>query len=654
MITVPSEFLDAFFDATHNVAWPDHRPDNAAASFLARFLDTPRLHSECPLILPRKASTETVPVTYVICADAGHATRTKALLDASVAHSMVAFTGRTASLNERDPAEAAILRFVGAGTTFKLAPPDDLRHKILWTALGRLVESLATRPTLAVAIPRPVGRLLRDFEASLSAGQAETSSHLLREIETTSGISWENLAFLTVRRLSKLGQDDELLSFASLDSLVRAEPPTPIRDGVLGAWSRQTFCDTDWDSPRVIGDAIDKLTNADPPVGLLIPLEPDSHTEWSPDSLVVVALAALARPSSQLAASVLHRATVLPASLTAALDRLASRPDEVPEPAVTSAPPVPKSSPAPDSWLSWLESVLADPCRDARLSSDLTVGWVPAQVDDAAIAELITTAPDNATDALLAMTGPFLEAEQYLHPAWRTAAALIERTLVAERFAPGELGVLSALVGVAVRGAPPAQHYRNLLADVQGFAPRWVSAAYPSPTLDLVDALAGGPIPDTEAASGFATAVLSPLKAQERRLGPALRKLASLLCSDLGVPLEWSTEIGSGPDGGPPSTWPDSVLLYSLNEAALRRASLALTALMPNSRIVLVSDKVGSPRLRDQVRNADMVVLTTQCATHAATGFITEHMPSSARLVYPDGPGAGSLLRAVETELELC
>ena len=217
---------------------------------------------------------------------------------------------------------------------------------------------------------------------------------------------------------------------------------------------------------------------------------------------------------------------------------------------------------------------------------------------------------------------------------------------------PGDLGVLGALIGVAVRGAPPPETYCSLLQDIQDFALRWISAAYPSPTLDMVDAVAGGPISDHDAAASFASALLAPLNAQQRRLGPGLLMLASLLSQDLQVEFPWdeSLVVSEEPREVP---LPSTILLYSLNESALRRTSLALAKTMPDTKVVLSSAKVGCPQLREQVRGADMVVITTMCATHAATGFITESMAATARLVYPDGPGSGSLLRAIETELEL-
>lgn len=60
------------------------------------------------------------------------------------------------------------------------------------------------------------------------------------------------------------------------------------------------------------------------------------------------------------------------------------------------------------------------------------------------------------------------------------------------------------------------------------------------------------------------------------------------------------------------------------------------------------SDKDGNPALKQHARNADLIVLATRRATHAATGFITSNA-AGALVQYADGSGSASMLRAVES-----
>ena len=93
-----------------------------------------------------------------------------------------------------------------------------------------------------------------------------------------------------------------------------------------------------------------------------------------------------------------------------------------------------------------------------------------------------------------------------------------------------------------------------------------------------------------------------------------------------------------------------NVLLYSLDKAVLDRTSAELQRLAPKLKIAISHDKVGTDSLKKKSRNADVVVLATRCAKHAATGFITENA-GSAVVAYADGSGSASLLRAATNGL---
>src|SRR4051794_33698208 len=89
-----------------------------------------------------------------------------------------------------------------------------------------------------------------------------------------------------------------------------------------------------------------------------------------------------------------------------------------------------------------------------------------------------------------------------------------------------------------------------------------------------------------------------------------------------------------------------TVLLYSLDSGALRRAQEGLTSVAPHARIHTSSSKVGSDQLRSYARGADAIALATRCAKHAATGFIRQHAQVGAQIREADGAGSASLLRA--------
>ncbi|MFF3030733.1 hypothetical protein ACFVS7_06910 [Streptomyces rubiginosohelvolus] len=86
------------------------------------------------------------------------------------------------------------------------------------------------------------------------------------------------------------------------------------------------------------------------------------------------------------------------------------------------------------------------------------------------------------------------------------------------------------------------------------------------------------------------------------------------------------------------------VLLYSLDEAVLTRCAEEIKYPAPGVDAVRSSDHVGSAQLRQKARSADLGVIATRCAKHAATGFITQHAHTQ-HIFYADGSGSASMLQ---------
>ncbi|QLE53731.1 hypothetical protein FD724_38415 (plasmid) [Nostoc sp. C057] len=68
--------------------------------------------------------------------------------------------------------------------------------------------------------------------------------------------------------------------------------------------------------------------------------------------------------------------------------------------------------------------------------------------------------------------------------------------------------------------------------------------------------------------------------------------------------------------------------------------------------VYLSHDKGGNDRLRQWVRNSDIVVMVTASAKHAATGFIEANRPSHlAPILLVNSKGSASMLRAISLYL---
>lgn len=643
-------FLQRFF-APPNLIWPFTDPTSPVAKTMLAFLSALTERGECPAILPcRRNDLADATVVYVVCWDTAHAGRVRALLEAAVAHHWCRFDGRVARLDSMDAVDAAVLDLVGPGTTFVLRPTSQTATATM-TALRRLVATIGSAPLRVAKVPRPIGRMLREFDLALASGAVESSATLLREIEAYGGVSHENIAFLDIRRLAQLGKDQELLAHGSLPTLVYVDPPRLVREGVLAAWARARLV-RPLPSAEVDG-ALAAIQAARPDVAMLVDDVVARTTD--PDVSTVCALVAIARQDASLAGLLIANPTV-DASVRTRL-RFATQEssvDEVrvPTPSITQPPTNPEAAvvaKAPvDSWMEWVSRLGTE--EGLPLESGQALDWAPAWQIDAELARAIDVLPEVATDDLLAGVAALLEADDLDHPAARTAAALVRRYLVAERFTPFDLGAICALLAIFLRSGPKPESYREVLDDVRDFAHQWVGVGNATRAIDLADVVVCGPVGDVPARTNFVATLLSPINQQRHRLPRSLRQLASLVTEDVALGYDWTVAESDSVEQSSALTASRRILLYSLDTGTLARLERTIDLQWPNMRVEVSSDKDGNPALKQHARNADLIILATRRATHAATGFITDNA-QGALIRYPNGSGSASMLRAVESGL---
>jgi hypothetical protein len=92
-------------------------------------------------------------------------------------------------------------------------------------------------------------------------------------------------------------------------------------------------------------------------------------------------------------------------------------------------------------------------------------------------------------------------------------------------------------------------------------------------------------------------------------------------------------------------------LIYTLVEAAGERARAFLLERVPDAEIEVRSDQVADRRLTEHVRSADVLVIATRAATHAATLEIERQRKPDAIVVYPTGKGWSSMIGSLR---EVC
>jgi hypothetical protein len=91
-----------------------------------------------------------------------------------------------------------------------------------------------------------------------------------------------------------------------------------------------------------------------------------------------------------------------------------------------------------------------------------------------------------------------------------------------------------------------------------------------------------------------------------------------------------------------------TIAIYSLVESAGERAKVILEKLAPTCRIDILNDHVASPRLNTLSQNADIFIMVTGAAKHAATNAIRAARPKEKTLLMPMGKGSSSILEILD------
>jgi hypothetical protein len=92
------------------------------------------------------------------------------------------------------------------------------------------------------------------------------------------------------------------------------------------------------------------------------------------------------------------------------------------------------------------------------------------------------------------------------------------------------------------------------------------------------------------------------------------------------------------------------IAIYTLTESAARQAANVLKELVPSMRVEISNDKAASTALRHMAQQADIFVMVTSSAKHAATGFIQQERRDKP-ILFANGRGLSSIMRAIESHL---
>ncbi|KAB8170797.1 hypothetical protein FH609_002410 [Streptomyces sp. 3MP-14] len=663
------DFLQRFF-GQGNRAWPSMDPAFPHQDRTRPFVDALRRGDDAPVVLPRLYADRGPFVVYVIARDIHDRAKTVELIRAFAGPTYIQYELgggiQPVPLDPGDSVERAVLDFFGSRPVFRLGTGQvhDRRRKLV-DALLLMQSTVASRPPRLWRVAKPVGRLLAEFDASLAAGADAASRTILDHLEACGGVTALNLAALRIKRLDRLGRSEELLRFRNLADVIRHDPPVPAKEAILNA---------------IYAALEEPLAENDLPAARQ---RLEEHGRFVPDLLDVEAalLGAPAITVLLLAASVLEELPLLRrlADTVRREKRVADVPRLVWDHIVrdlgegedTASVPTDPGALSPagasdgsavapvtvaiDSWQTLFAEVAAGGgVGQGTLANGEWAAWASPAVDDAVLAEFLDGLGNEAADRVWQLVGAFIEAVGYNEPAGLTAHAFIRSAVAFDRFGPGDLAALQALMEIALRAAPAAQTYVEILEEISAERSRWVSPERAPVALDFVDRLVLAACPDSDARGTFAFGLLEPLWVHQTRLSESDLAFARRLANEVGIDFDWQDRVGLV--GEREVTLADlpslNLLLYSLDEAVLGRCAEEIERLAPAVKVVTASDHVGSSQLRHKARSADVIVMATRCAKHAATGCIDQNRRTE-HVGYANGSGSASLLRAAVDKLRV-
>ena len=209
-----------------------------------------------------------------------------------------------------------------------------------------------------------------------------------------------------------------------------------------------------------------------------------------------------------------------------------------------------------------------------------------------------------------------------------------------------------APINNVVRGAEIRRQLSDLclIHDMSDMIPQGAGLAGVYWLFDAADIVLRHSAPDAGVRQSFLAQILASLQPVLRLLDLGQRGAYQLVATAAGWPV-----LPSSTTSQSSSAWltlqGKTVALYTLTDSAARQAKSAIESLVPNVSVELSADHVCTSRLQNLAHKADLFVVATSSAKHAATDCIMRHR-GKAPLAYAAGRGFSSFIRAISEFLD--
>jgi hypothetical protein len=615
------------------------------------------------------------------------------------------FAGQAAEWDRADPVEAELAASLPHG--FRLTPRVGDTNAVA-KLFARLRQMLRERPARERSDPPPLGRLLRDFELLVRAADWPAAAVLLDRLRERGQLTPEQLAGLGLRLLAGQGRWPELLSAPELPALVTGRTPAAVAEAVAAAVFNEHLAKfpteaeaaahfreqvgpafgllfrqrTAWRHPdavraAAVADAAARALSAEPPKVPRDTFEAAIEANAAGDAATAFSLLAVGpftAESLRLLVEVALDLGELDAARTAlaavqgcgaairekAFARRASRAllDELEEVAGTAeyAPPA--------DWLAWLSRVAGGSLPDAGgAASRMAAQW--PRPDPAAFNAALTEhigrvfpAVRDALPAVLELLIPGGAPDARFGPSYRL---LLERLVLDDDLSPATAPAVAELAAAVLRAAPVANPTRNDYRDVtEVLLAAWHHLRQPAMLdwgIGVLDLAAEHAIHRRADVTGLVQDVAAEFARTPRLVTAGQRALLRTICGELEVPAAAELLVAP-PEANPAAAGEAAVLRKRLGRRRVvlltlsDRIASAFRQLMreqyPDARADVVQEYSSTDRLEEAAVSADVFVVNTFDAKHAATAAVPRCRPASAPTLYPKGKNAARQLDALE------
>ncbi len=656
------------------------------------------------------------------------------------------FRGQRAKLNLQDPVEAAVYAFT-KGAAIKLSGGGAPG---VWEALERM-RRVSDRTSKRIAeIPRPTGRVLRDFYMALQASDRISAEKELQYLIDQHRLDALNLLFLRVQLLAELQFWDVLLTLPQLGNLLQVRRPFAVTQALLVAVYRselQHFEENN--SPRsavtyfqeaifprystlftvragsktpeilklfmllAVGGAppqpnlrdelliipgietsdlhyLQKLAallpdTAPPLVG--DPLQQAEHllrkgdcdrafslvcnAQSSPEKVRLLLQCAYELQTLSAQKSALQAFDELSAADRIALQSVRWNRDYLDKLRGTQEEETDNTSAAesvPANWIEWLSKLDNDPTWE-RAIYVASLGASEWDIDS------LLTVPNAVENFAQLQQKVFSKAEFILHNALPYLLAFFQKDQLFPRPEFFTLyGLMLDLLIFSTEGGDAdlvlfnelaialftlGTHQAKYIEIVDYALELWHQLASPKKVdwiLDFLDLLILYPCPSPEKRAQLLITIANQFTHFSRRIEAEQWQILRFLVQDYGQQqtLEHlfsndiiSVENVNKTDNIFQKLKNKSILIYTLTESVALRLKIILESFCNGVTVHLSHDKAGNDRLRQLAKTADIVVIATASAKHAATGFIEGNRPKNLPILRPSGKGSASMLRVI-------